>query len=1234
MRRAPYLFLSAALALAAVGCGHARHPGPPTIQDLRRRARLRPQDPMAARALAEGEMLLEGSDPARAAAAIERATQLDGDNVRLLFLGAIERELHGDPSAALHGFLRVIEQAARSRDPLGPSMAAIAAAEIESLDDAVDGFVPQVTEALTPLHAQPGRIGDEARSTIADLLIDLSYRAGDLERVQAIVQAQRCVVEWRIAGPFGPRHLLSYDTELAPDADATLADEYNLGPSRGVRSTRDARARGCQQNIGGGPVGGAGTTFVESTVQVPSAGRWVLRLETPNAVRVSVDGEEVVALDRRREALPRVTYHPLTLTAGPHAVRVRITSRHPNPVVALSLSQTAGPASGAELTGTGPLTAFVRAQSAIVRGDVVRARELLRPSVQSREAAPLLLIAAAAAALNDPLRGSTERHDTARRLLTWAHERDERAWYAHLALAQLEANEGRSEVAIHTLQDGMQRWPELVVMPLQLIDYLSQRGWHAQVEQTVARAREAVPSACRPLRAALTYARRRHRAALEMQHARALVQCDARSDALFSLLVRQRRWDAARAELARLTSLQPGDIPLNALQAELDIANSRDDQAEVGRLLTQLLERIPLSAPLVQREADRLLARGDREGALARLTAALEAEPEAMMDLRRGLRAIGGGSPLEAYRRDGTQVIRDLEASDRSYDEPMVLVFDYTVYRVFEDGSMLELTHNIYRLQSQEAVNAMGEFHVPENAQMLTLRTVKEDGTRLEPDEIAGKETISFPSLSPGDYIEFEYLRPRPAPAGYPGGFAGDRFYFQNFETPFDHSQLTVIVPRDVELMIDPRGPAPETQTSIEGETRVYRWAVQESRPLRQEPSAVSAREFFPSINWGHGATWDLYVESLRDVLADRNVIDPAAQRLVATIIGDDRRATVEQRAARLRSWVLENVENNADVFGLAPAMLAARAGNRTRVLHYLLRLAGIEAELALARSYAADATHAELPDDDTYQNLIVRMRGSDGWRWLHAGAHGAPFDYIPPPLAGMDALLLDASAARVTVAERALEADLHSVDVDVLLRRDGGARVTVVETYRGAGAVSWRNQLEEVPDEHLEAQFESQYVANMLPGGELTRLVITGREDAEGPLVLRYDVQLAALARESGRGWVVPSLFPARLAPTYARVASRTLTQLIAAGLAVDVQVRVQVPQGASFESVPEHAVLHGAHGAEVELSASRSPTEVTVRRRYRVPRMRITAQEYGEFAQFCRASDEAEGAEIQIRM
>jgi hypothetical protein len=1232
------------LVLLSIGCSGAARPTTPGIEELRRRAAERPDDAAAQRARAEGELLLTGGDAGVAASAIERALALGPEDLGLRYLHAVERELHGHPADALEGYLDLVRRAEAREEPLAPALAEIAVAELEDLDDAAPGYARRVEEALAPLVGSP-RLSDGARANVSRVLIDLAYRRGDVERVRALTTAQRCLTEWRVAGPIGPRALLDFDRELPPDGDATLADRYDYGPGRGPRDTRTVHARGCMALLGGGPVGGPGITFAEATLEVPEGGRWVLRLETPNAVALSVDGRPVARIDRRAEPMPRVTYHPVELTAGTHRVRVKIASRHPNPVVVLSASRTSGPPGGGEVEGEGLTAALARIQRAMARGDVVAARELLQPLV-GEQASPVFLVAAGAAALNDPLRGSQVRHDTARRLLGWAAERDPRAWYPHLTLGQLEAAEGRDLDAIAAMRSGLERWPELVIFPLQLVDFLEQRGWTAQADEQIDTARRIASEACRPRRAALQQARRRSRAADELEHARALVACDARSDARLTTFIRRRDWEGAQTELARLAALEPEESPVGVLSARLGLAQGQGDEAQVAAVIQQLQARMPQSTGPVLLEVDRTLARGDAQAARARLRDALSDETQSMMSLWRVHRALGGESPIEPYRRDGAQVIREFEASDRRYDQPMVLVLDYTVHRVFEDGSMLELTHNIYRLQTQEAVDAMGELEVPDGAHMMTLHTVKQDGRRLEPDEIAGKDTLSFPSLAPGDYIEFEYVRPRAPPAGYPGGFIGDRFFFRSFETPFDLSQLVVVAPESAPLTLDPRGPAPTTDERAEqhaGErVRVYRWTARESRPLEREPGSVASREYLPSVYWGRGASWDLYVEALRDVLADRELRDPAAERLVRELLGPDaERSTPEQRAQRIYQWVLENVEDSDDAFSLAPAMLAARTGNRSRVLRYLLGLAGLDADLVLVRSYAADSHASALPDDGTYQNLLVRVRGTAGFFWLHAGHRGAPFGYVPPVLAGMDGLVLAAApragddrvAERVTVAERPLDEDLRTVEVEVDLGRDGDARVDVVETMRGATAVLWREQLEGIPEAELRSRFESAYVASLLPGARLVRLTITGRENAEQALVFRYQAEVDSLARPARGRWVLPPIYPARLGPQYAPLASRTTTQLLATGLALDLSVRVRVPEGAALVSVPEESSLESLD-ARATLRVQRADDGVTIDRSYRLPRMRIEPARYPDFARFCRAADESEASEITVRM
>ena len=125
---------------------------------------------------------------------------------------------------------------------------------------------------------------------------------------------------------------------------------------------------------------------------------------------------------------------------------------------------------------------------------------------------------------------------------------------------------------------------------------------------------------------------------------------------------------------------------------------------------------------------------------------------------------------------------------------------------------------------------------------MLKLQTIKPDGRVLEPDLIEGKETISLPNLAVGDYVEQEYLRVLDPPTGIPGGLLGDRFYFASFELPFDRSELVVLLPEGMDVTVDPRGQAPQTQRSTRDGHTMLRWAV------RATPSAPIGAEVRVSL--------------------------------------------------------------------------------------------------------------------------------------------------------------------------------------------------------------------------------------------------------------------------------------------------------------------------------------------------------------------------------------------------
>jgi predicted TPR repeat methyltransferase len=1232
------------LVLLLAGCpsGHGTTPHALGIDDIRRRATERPNDPDAIFALAEGELLAPSGDATAARAAIDRALALRANDPRTLFLSALEHNMHGRLGAGLEAVLRTVETSVDSTDPRAAELAEAAASAISDYDGSVPGFGDLVRTRMSPVVDHPGHAGVAARFILSQLLIELAYRHGDVPRVAQLSTAMGCQTSWRVAGPFGPRALLGFDQPLSPEDAGPLADSYDLGPARRTRATRSIETAGCALHMGNGPVGGGGVTYAETTLNATTSGEYLLRLETPNSVELFVDDASVARIDRRVALVPRTSWHALTLTAGPHRVMVKVASRHPNPL--LIVAAFSGEAIGALPNGTTEPTLttdglFERLLSAavhIARSDYVSARETLTPMTTGDDAAVIPLVIASTVAMADPIRGNALGGDDARRYLEVAQRRDATAWYPRFQLLVLDALGGRVREALPSLRTAESEFPEVPLFPITLAQILQRAGWQEQSDAEVASLLTRSPTSCAAISATLDSAiRRSHESAAAPLAERVVSECDARSDARLQHFVRQRHWDDASTELTRLASLEPNTRRYQVLDGELTLARARGDRAATEQLLSQIEALMPQSVNVVTMQADLALAAGQRDAAAARFTRAHHDEPESMSDLFEVERAVLGVSPLETYRRDGAAVIREFEASGHHYDAPRVLVLDYTVTRLFSDGSILELTHNIIRVQSDEAAEQEAQFTPPEGAQLLTLRTVKADGTRLEPDQIAGLEHIELPNVTVGDYVEFEYLRTEPPPAAYGGGATGERFYFRNYETPFESSSLTLVAPREMEIVVDPRGAAPSTETSDDGDLRVYRWAVHQSEPFVREPSTVSPTEFFPSVLWAYHATWRDYVDSLRDVLVDRELRDPAAVQLVHDVASPDGATTVEQRASRLYEWTMEQMEESSGaLFEQAPTMVATRTGSRARVLLYLLHLAGIDADLALVRDFAADSTDSPVPEDERYGSLLVRMQSNAGPMWIATGQRGAPFGTIPPNLRGMDALVLNAAAEHATVTMPPLETDLRTVDAEMTLEEGGDAHFDVQETFRGAGAAMWRTQLEGIPQANLDDAFDEGYVSRILPGAHMTSLRITGRTEHDQPLVLHYQFDVQHIGHVASGRRMLPPLIPTQLSNAFARLASRTTVQVVSPSLALDVTVRVHVPAGAHVSSLPDaQAEMGGPHESTARYLTTRTDDGFVLERHVRVPRMRIAPGEYGAFAGFCREADEVESREIGVQ-
>jgi len=1248
-----------ALALVVSACSHHPRPAPaaPSIAELRRRAARSAPDSPAAVDATLAELVAPGGSLAAAASGIDALVRARPGDPRVRFAEGLVAAQRGDFERSLIAWCAAVEAARTSVDPMAPAIAEAVAPKLVSLRGDVRDFATPFRRLVDAVATDPGRLGAAAATELVETAVRWARESGDGGSAARWTAASGCVTAWTIAGPFGPLPMLRFDEALDPDGSGPLQAAYDLGPGRGLQPTYTVRARGCAANLGRG-VTLTGVLFAATDFTLPREETVSVRVESPNLFSLLVDGVPVAGIDPRRSAVGAVAEARLRLPAGAHTLRIKVASTYHSPLVIATVTDLAGhavatfaparrsaapvpprvlpvppsPADDAFLptAGIGAFDRYVLAELAFSRRHPIAARELLR-TLLGDAATPTTLIAWGSVAQADPLVPPAQARDRARDAFERAGRGDPQAYFPALALARMASEDERGDEALTLARDAARRFPDNPEVLSDLATRLMDRNWDGEARTLLDRVRERLPAVCWPARLQLSLAQRHGDGTAESALADEIRRCDALSDAPASVALRMRRFDAAAREYERLLADDPEGRGLRRAQVELLRTSGRREEARAAAraLLAEMPEDDALRADL----ADLDLATGRPDEARATLDQELSRRPAELASLYRLRSFLAGREDLQPWRQDGRRVLRDFEASGHTYESAAVLVLDYTVRRTYPDGSAQELTHNVVRVQTQEGADAFGEFQLPPGATLWRIRTLKADGRVLEPEEIAGKDSLSLPDLRPGDALEFEYVRTLPPSDAAPGGFSSDRFYFRGFEVPYDRSEYVAVVPREMELTIDPRGPAPPLARTDRGGLIEYRWLVRQSDRMTPEPRSVMAREFIPSVAAGYGATWERLVDALRSRLIEQDPADPEAVALARQITPTAR--TPGERLRQLHHWVLDNIqqEGSGTPFEVAPRMLAARAGHRTRVLCYLLKQVDVPCDIALVRQGSGDSTPSTLADDETYQSLLLRVRTEAGEQWVTAADANAPTLYVPPATAGGEALLLTAGAPRSRVSALDIAAHGRQLTVNLALSADGSGRATVLERLRGYAATGARAAMRRLDAANRDRQFEA-YVGAMVSGATLESLNVEGTEDVEADMVFRYTFRAPGIARRDGGRLRFDGMFRAEAGRAYAELPERRFPQWNGDPVNASLSLTVRLPDGAAVGALPADASEESVGGVRWSLRWQAQPGGFSVERRVVVPTGRVAPTDYPAFASALRALDTADTREVAITL
>jgi len=1231
------LLLSASL---LAGCAHTSSPS--EVLDRAATAAQKGTSEARTLALAGFHAWLVSGDPAAAQGRFDEALTKDPADPYTLYGQHLLARRAAQPRRALDAALAVATRA--PRHPL-------AVASARYVLDLV-GASPELDDVIltgTQAALDAGATGEIAQLLRASQLAILGMR--DDRAAQARVLKDMGAVDTAtLLGPFSPWHLLAFDDTTPPEKDGSLAGPFS-GPF-GQLVPRTLRAPDSRLDLAGEPAGGD-IYLMAVDAEVAEDGVYVARSVSSSSHKVMLDGRPL--LERRvfTRATPTVSARAVRLAAGRHRLFIKLLKDQRSSNVAFALARADGrpsairysPASGpapaswgstpkdaeAELVfpraedlaaalanEAGPLLAdFLAVRDGMGRDPDGSWRLMMR--LQKTAQSPAILALRAELAAQDRTIPSKVARGRATRDIETALTKDPGDVATLLLRAELSLNDGQSSSAMETVKKARAvvtpaGWP---VHMLEARTALALEV-ESQAEESAEAALQAQPGLCEGKRLRYELARRRDAVARADELVASFVGCPGG-------LTRAADHARMRGDLERTVALyqeqfarNPGDVNAGVSLANAYTARRGFDEATAT--LRSLSALWPRNTQLLVRLADVRELAGDAAGALALREQALSLDGSNLALRRAVVRAKTGKEVLQTYAIDGRQAIKDYEAAPGAEESAAVYVLDAAAVQVFPDGSVVNRIHSIQKALEQSGVQEIAEVNLPSGAQVLALRTLKADGTVLEPENIEGKDTVSLPGVQVGDYVEVEFLQAEASRGPAQPGFTASEFYFRIANMPDHRATYTVVAPKGTGMKVDAHGlqvPAPV----VKGDEEVFTYEVKRVPPFIPEPdSPPSAREYLPFVVLGAGTTGnDKLVTTYSDAFLDNGALNWEVEAFARTAA--EGKKGLEAVKALYAAVMKTFSGRDAGLTQSAAASVAQDRGSRMWVLKAGLEALGIPARLVAVRTFSADPAEYLFPEESLLPYLAVRAEvPGAGPVWLDTTTRYAPFGELPESALGeRDAYLLPEPGRPLEKVKTPPLSQQPGKQVKLALEVDGKGLLTGKgeETYTGFQAAQLAEAFESLSGERRRQALQSA-VGRYFGGAELTDLKLEHAEEVGAPFIVRYGFKAPGFARVDGNRLVLPPItMPAMLGRQYVQLSARTTPLYLDSTEESRVQVTLTMPQGFRLADAQAQLKSESPFG-RLQRTEKQEGRTLTVEETLRVERARIPVKKYEDFAHF----------------
>ncbi len=1197
------------------------------------------------------EMLSPGGDAKRALEARKHLDEIGGGQTLANLARALDDEVHGRMKTAPDNYLRALRAARASSDERAPFIAWFAANRAVSLRGHADGLWKRWHTFVEESMKAPLSIGWRARGELVEWWADEAYAEGKPNVENAIAKEYGCVGDARFAGPFG--HGAAADSFRSFPAERPGPWPTRWTPDSGEVSPRvyPSKREGCF--LQAEDVAGDGIFYAETFLDLKGAEELVVAVQ--GALSVWIDDERVLDRDPRKWGVWPKFGVQVWLRAGRHRVVARLTDPQTSIRVLTSDGRAAGIATSAdssapyamippEVTGEpNVVSRFVKNGDVVdPHDDILRflggylawlegqgdiASVFIEPLVKdTQKATGLVLERSALFAERDPIFDNQSVKDLTRELQERAIKRDPDLWQSQLALALWQVERaGPSEAAVR-LEKLSNRFPNVPAILLSLARAYGELGWSAEYQATAKELARRFPEDVEALTAAVSV----YDGEGSFQRADELVErirrLDPDSEVTLTRALTREHYDVALTELRRLGKRRPERKDI--AERIYDVMVRSGNQAESWKKLEAAVKQEPTDSGARLALADARFAGGKHEALRQALVDALVsgANPS---PLEEALDLVEGTTELDPYRLDAKAIIRDYEKHDTPMPGTAARVLDYAAIWVHADGSSRMLEHEVIRIQSPEAISQLAE-HPRLDGVVLHMRVIKKDGRVLEPEDVQGKPTVTFPHLEVGDYIETEHVVTKQSDSREGTRYVSPQWFFREENIAYARSEFVVITPDHQALEIETHGNVPAPKLEKKDGIVIRRWRVDRSPAAPVEPGSPPITEFLPSVRLGWGVDLAWRLQDFADTLADVTPIDPRVRRIAYKIVAPAPKKASRLRAQRLYRWVLANVEDGPETDGRR--VVVGKRGNRWRGFLTLCRSIGIHAEYAVARNRLAPQPGGKIAESTQFTDPLIVLTTERGPVWLTLGSKYAPFGYVPPEIRGAPAYLLGGRKPRPATTPRGGGEDSVIYEGSITMGADGSAKLAIEQRFTGKYAMAVRSAFSQLPEAQLRDVIESKLLGRALRGARLTKHRIEHLDDLDEPFVLHMQAEMSGFAQSSPGELAISPPFSPRVSQL-ATLPARQTPLLIGEATYQEVRLRITLPKNATLANSLAPSSVHDADRS-VKVNDRLEGNVLILDRTLDIPAGRVQPAAYPAFLEFARKSDAILARDVRVRV